>query len=1715
MNHTDYSCFYMKRLLKPTLVILFLLLVGKPSVLADDFTVERAVNLGQLDSWADISQFQWQEIDHVIQDNREEMDALKTLFYDPAPKDTVGFYNQIYTARDNQYIVLRLDKAQGNRPFHVRVTCVKSATDPSKNNTKVFSAENYCYIMPPIGENQLEVKIWPQGEGEEKAKTFTFNSHSYGSASLRTVMLDKSRIVDGNYTLQLIYYNPETEKSDTTYIKSLQVDKLYSFYDYANGDLKEAYLMVDDFKRIKLKHEWWAMDAVTHVNDNSVTVMTGPKMPFRQHKRLDAPNPTYLDSRLFSHHDTLWVNLYVDNIRSDQKEGLTMHAIRTNTNNEFISNKLLEWGLDPVSNRLYVLTDGEPCIIECYRDKTLPKLCIYPGSYHHVTGIIEGDREEVDIFLESSEPVTKPKTSTVILSTLTTTTDCRGSYYVSKIQSSDIVHELLTETINYDEYASHLDTAKFVNGAMLMNYAEMVVGIVSPNKSDTQSNITLKKVQNGAEENDIQHETLSGETALIHHDLYDYNYWTTTFDLRGYIPITKSGRPAIAFNGEEVRQLPILCNKYIDLQKLAQDAQEAARERLESYDAGENAKGWITDVAPDGATKLNVKVPLEPPFYFRLGVEADFFKAKKLSVMGALGFGYDYDFVNKKSSNIPQNQAQQYKVTMGSYDDYGNNIVDMTPSLAKMGAEPKNFKKADPDAICKPSFDFSAFAEVYQKNSLPLSLKGNDWKQWLSGMQWLDEAGVRAEVSLTAGFGLDFINMLGAIGNKSGKLSMLSDFQKWVSNNALTKVLNTFFGPSLSAGGGVRVNVNAGLFSFDNTEEDGWGDPLKNHILAFRFIGQAYINAALRAKIDAFIAGAEVGLTAGAGVSFKYAGGSRLDFHKKFSGSAWSWYAGLGAYYKVKFFGWSKHKSWGIGNLQVEQMLITPKNYRNPFHKDFAKYLSGAPDPEEKPAQIRRKANSALPGDFVTDVIDFTQPVKFLAGGDSIVYQGAYENPNDYCVEVAPTGEAIYLSDWKIGGCTDYDAASIPGTDLVVLEQATADIAQEDLEDTLHLDETVKRASRVYSVYYTKKNTGTKWYSPKPIYSSTETTSYHPRVALAEDGKGVAIWQEGTFEKGSWVTDKDTVKLTDLVMKGQLMMSRFDGNETWSEPIPLQTLDENYRLKDYHLTYDGTNAFIVARKVGRDIDPENVCLTVDGNGTVTTHQVEQTDELMSLRRVGDNNVMAWVAMVDTASNTQCLRVQSYGMDGNAKKGINTSLILENVDMEEFAIIPDLEAKSLDNVAILWRERVFANDSTTMQLRAARLVPNRDGSFGIGTPLTAVRLEKGNTIYGFDGYMSDDKIQVCYVAVDSLGNSQLNRVPTYFGEAMSYTILYENENNQGFQCAKDDLSLLVTINNHGTSTITGAVLTVTVGGKSMDYPFDVTIPAGSASQERVTIPYTLGAGVETSLDVQYDDVLKAKNTSNSRGGKKNEQTVIYGSKRRTARFYPYRPRIECFVAAQHVDKEGNNHITICVRNYSRRFLTGDFAIIVGLKDNPYSSIVYNSIGERHIRYTTKVLYPTYATNVPADCSRIYDYGSYRAGYVTLVVPAVTEKEELFVGATLVYKDPTTGHFVRINPNTFSGSNNSGVVTLYPSSEVAAIDKVYNNNDEAAQLHVSQQGNTLVVTGAKPRHHVRLYQANGVIIARQLADDSGQATFSLPYTGGVGLVSSDKETVKFTF
>ena len=538
---------------------------------------------------------------------------------------------------------------------------------------------------------------------------------------------------------------------------------------------------------------------------------------------------------------------------------------------------------------------------------------------------------------------------------------------------------------------------------------------------------------------------------------------------------------------------------------------------------------------------------------------------------------------------------------------------------------------------------------------------------------------------------------------------------------------------------------------------------------------------------------------------------------------------------------------------------------------------------------------------------------------------------------------------------------------------------------------------------------------------------------------------------------------------------------------------------------------------------------VDGNNTVTTQTLAYTDEPVRLHRVGDYNLMGWMSVADSLSGTTCIRVKSCGMDGKDKKGINSSLILNEISADEFTIVADMQAKSLSNVALLWREQVIENDTTRMRLRASRLVPDENGSFHLGTPVTAVQMEEGGNIYMFDGYMTKEKIDVCYVGSDKEGNLQLNRKAAYFGNSFGYTVQFDPAENQGFQCSKDEITLLVTVTNYGTSTIKKCVLTV---DDDKVFPLDMTIPAGMSAQERVIVPYVLGTGVDTKMTVEYDDVLgiEEENASNARG--------LYGAtnagdgqrrsirERKTARFFPYKPKLECFVVAQKVDENGDNYITVCVRNYACRRLPKNFGIVVGLKETSYGSIVYATKGNDHIKYETKVLLCN-LEDIGEGNNYMYDYGSYRAGYVTLKVPGVTEKEKMYVGATLAYKLPITGEYVRayklpitgeyvrIQPKTYSGSDNSGVVTLYPSPQVVAVDHVYSNGDKASQMHVSRSGDRLLVTGAKAGAQVRLYQANGIVLARKMAGDDGRAFFPVMSGSGVGLVSSGNETVKFAY
>ena len=339
---------------------------------------------------------------------------------------------------------------------------------------------------------------------------------------------------------------------------------------------------------------------------------------------------------------------------------------------------------------------------------------------------------------------------------------------------------------------------------------------------------------------------------------------------------------------------------------------------------------------------------------------------------------------------------------------------------------------------------------------------------------------------------------------------------------------------------------------------------------------------------------------------------------------------------------------------------------------------------------------------------------------------------------------------------------------------------------------------------------------------------------------------------------------------------------------------------------------------------------------------------------------------------------------------------------------------------------------------------------------------------------------------------------------------------------DTVSLLVTVTNYGTSTIKNCVLTVgDIEGEKYTYPLNLTVPAGTSQQERVNVPYIMGHGVNTKMTVEYDDVLGLSDEEHISGARGLAGTSADAEEhgqnireRTTGLFYPYRPKLKCFVVAQRVDKNGDNYITICVRNYARRRLPKRFAIVVGLKETSYGSIVYRTAGNDHIKYETKRVLCSLADE-DGESGYMHDCGSYRAGYVTLKVPGVTEKVKMYVGATLAYRLPISEKYARSGFDLFSGSDNSGVVTLYPSPEVVAVDRVFSNDDETARMHVSRSGDRLVVSGVKAGEQVRLYQANGIVLARKTAGDDGRAIFPVMQRSGVGLVSSGDETVKFAY
>ena len=453
---------------------------------------------------------------------------------------------------------------------------------------------------------------------------------------------------------------------------------------------------------------------------------------------------------------------------------------------------------------------------------------------------------------------------------------------------------------------------------------------------------------------------------------------------------------------------------------------------------------------------------------------------------------------------------------------------------------------------------------------------------------------------------------------------------------------------------------------------------------------------------------------------------------------------------------------------------------------------------------------------------------------------------------------------------------------------------------------------------------------------------------------------------------------------------------------------------------------------------------------------------------------------------------------------------------------------------MWMQATPSDNTESVNnlLKAARLVPDGNNT-RVGTPLVLAEVSDDNRVYDFDGYMTDEKINGCYLVSDANGGTMINRVTSYFSNAFSYSILFDSDENQAITSSEGNnaqTTFVVEVNNLGTSTINHCELNVE--GAPNPIPLHLVVPAGASRKERVSIPYRSGKTINTTLFVTYDDVLglqrkqlprflarRQKRAHARRNGKKyadeySHEDIIF--EQTASNLYPDIPILECYALSQTIDEEGNNRFVVRVKNTHKRQMPSSYVVVLQVGDEAEST--------RYTLDTAKGFIfgrNDYVSTVPSDDDPDFWEGvgffqprnDYEMEDIVVKIPHVTETKPLYLRAVVRAFDDKY-NFIPITGG--DKGQEFAVVTVYPSNETTSVKNVYEEGDSQASLHIKVNGNQVDVDGAQPGEDVRLYYANGMIMARQKASAEGKATFNMPHVKrGIYLMSNKNETIKFNF
>ena len=565
------------------------------------------------------------------------------------------------------------------------------------------------------------------------------------------------------------------------------------------------------------------------------------------------------------------------------------------------------------------------------------------------------------------------------------------------------------------------------------------------------------------------------------------------------------------------------------------------------------------------------------------------------------------------------------------------------------------------------------------------------------------------------------------------------------------------------------------------------------------------------AGIDIWIAKASVGVRGGGCVDLQTRTCIPTYGEAHHSGTRTTVRAAMEAYAEVRVLWWKKKKSWKI--FDAHKTYLSPNNAGNPLHPDYEELFSFSRQNVTKSyKKLRNRAIADLGTPIIPEVSGMARPT-YMQGGDSLLFnhlKDSEEYNDDRLMVYKKNNENKDFIDTGVSApMYDFAEARYLGTEIVAFEQVNSSIDKNNLEalDELSQEQSVSENTSIYaSINYGE---GEGWSTSCVSPAQQGIACLTPAVAVDRNKWHCAvIWQQGKVK----FNDEG-----DRYIDGSLMLSRYLGWQGWTEPIEIMRLNQRSVPVDYQMSMKDDEV-LVMMTLKQDVNNSNkqptvVFLNVDANDKVHMRYTMMEGSKPQMVSVNGSNLVAFLQhKTDDSNNSSSgrdINISTVNMKGETTGEVSGSLGLDRRMVNDFRLIADDEAESIDDVALLWTqsdqegttdEQTGATTFTIKNCIYTSKLNSYNNAFYLTKPFAIATMPDSVSLASMDGYLNGLDMKVAFCVTDDNEGAAVLEKDVTFDDGFESTIWFNGFKDNAFD-------LEVEVVNTGFSPINAVEIVV--------------------------------------------------------------------------------------------------------------------------------------------------------------------------------------------------------------------------------------------------------------------------------------------------------------------